>query len=246
MKKRLLLLTSINITLAVLAVLAHALPYPPSVWINAGAALAIVICSLSMLYMVRYSSEMAPSPLSVIESKIDLDLVQSDGRLAKYEKLQTLLANTENVMSYIERGLNADPQGGSVRNFRSLSNVRGEGMHETQFRITPEREYEVFFDSIPLRGQTFERQISCEFIDSFLKEEEWFSLFFSREVRKIDVTIRFPKNRPLKTATLYVLDQYSNYRYENPPFTCNDDKTSLHFTITNPKLGTRFKIVWTW
>ncbi len=208
-------------------------------------AIVIVACSVTVYFIIN-SVNVSSSPLSVIDSTIELDLVDPKGNLAKYKKAQEVIANTKNVLSYIERGLTPDPDGGSIDKFRSFSNVGCSDLTQTEYHINMEGKYEVFFNDIPSPGEPFTRVISAEFVNSFKNEEEWFAIDISREVRKINIQIKFPQTRPFKTMNLFILDQYTKYKFEDPPFEIDNNYTLLSFTTTNPKVGTQFKFIWTW
>ncbi len=213
-----------------------------------GFGLVLFICSILSWLMLREVGSPPIEPIAIVDSDIVLEIADRSGKYADYSKQQTVIANIDNVTSYVEQGLKPDPHG-SLADFKAFSTAGEEGYRKNNYEVTDDGKYNIFFDPVPKKGEIFQRKIQCGFIDSFTQDREWFTCLCSRTIRIVKITIVFPNDRAPKSTSLSIIDQYSNIRVEDPGFIQEkmlDGGIKIIWLKKYPIRGASYKIMWEW
>jgi len=180
-------------------------------------------------------------PFSILSDTITLDIKDSAGHLAHYEKQQKLRANHNGVTSYIEHGITTD---GQTTNFQT-----NPGQVLPPFLIGGVTHVETRFSTPPQKGKPFLRHFSYDFIDSFTKSTEFYEFRTDYPVKKVFITIIFPSTRRCLSATVYHIVGVAQMKIADLPvipLSGGSGQVNITWEKKSPSLSHRYKIEWNW
>jgi hypothetical protein len=184
-------------------------------------------------------------PITVVEMMSFLEIIDSKGLAAKYSRHQICIVEEKRIAGYTESRLFAD---GQIRDIKTGEDT------VSQTRVLPDGSIsvDVIFQQPPVKGQVFQRSLSCLYIDSFKNDEEFFVMRFIHPCRRFSFFINFPPDRPAKEAWLDIENEGRIMKkVTNRDFieTEVDNKTGIkkiRCFFYDANVGSKLTVRWIW
>lgn len=193
-----------------------------------------------LIYLIYLHFKYIRFPFQVLLSEITLTIEDKEGKRVHCEKKHFFRIHRENVVDRIVDKIIAD---GSIENISvspgELKDARKEvGIYriETGFR-----------HSLP-KQKEFEHSLSFNFIDSFTKSIESYSIFVDYPVtKKIIVKVIFPSERECRESNMFLIKGILEKRLEKPSFSrLKDGKCQIHWERKGLRMNDTYKLEWEW
>ena len=210
------------------------------------ASLILAIISAIMLYLIQEIAGVSQSPLTVIDSITELNIINSSGKIAMVKKTQRFKANSDNIVKMLDEGVWAD---GIIEVIEAKCEPLKVSIDPHIIKPGDKGQLEFTFHEKPIRNNTYTRVIEYNFKDSFLKAEENFSIKITRPIRSIRVIINFPRERPIQNTWLRYQDEKTIVDFEYSRINIELDKgiaTKAVYFAVNPKVGSIHQVCWIW
>jgi len=198
------------------------------------------ILLIILIYLIYLHIKYIRFPFQMLLSEITLTIKDKEGKKARCEKKHVFRIYRDNIVDRIVDKIIAD---GSIENMSvspgELRDARKEvGMYhiETGFR-----------HSLP-KQKEFEHSLSFDFINSFTKSIESYSIFVDYPVtRKVIIKIIFPRERECKESNMFLIKGILEKRLEKPSFSrLKDGRCQIHWERKGLKMNDTYKLEWEW
>jgi hypothetical protein len=171
-------------------------------------------------------------------SLVDVFLLDTDGKIAFYQKLTSYLTNEEELSRYRE-GVSAD---GYITEF---STMRGT-------IVETKKEHGFFISHIDLRTtihprSRFTNTYTAKLRDCFIRKEEHWTQEIAFPTAHLTIQIHFPKARPPSRVRFFFVEGTADKEIATmASITELFGQTAIVWQLENPRLKDIYKITWHW
>ena len=185
----------------------------------------------------RYT--LAPdSSLSSELTVVDIVLLATDGRTARYQKTANYLVTRHFVHSYREGVTGA----GTVSGFSTLVGTIVETAQEHGFYVS-----RIDLADILTKGYRFQNVFTANLHDCFTSNEEHWTQEIPRLTKHLTLRIHFPAGRPPKLVRCKVVEGVSTRQIKTDArITELSGDQGIVWDVKTPKLGEIYKLEWVW
>ena len=178
------------------------------------------------------------SSLSSELTVVDIFLLATDGRTARYQKTANYLVDRDSVHSYRE-GVTGS---GTVAGFSTLVGSVVETAQEHGFYIS-----RIDLADILTKGYRFQNVFTANLYDCFTSNEEHWTQEIPRPTKHLTLRIHFPTGRPPKLVRCKVVEGVSTRQIKTDArITELSGEQGIIWDVKNPKLKDIYKLEWVW
>jgi hypothetical protein len=169
---------------------------------------------------------------------IDVFLMSTDGRTARYQKTTNYLVNRDFVHSYGE-GVTGS---GTVSGFSTLVGTIIETTREHGFYLS-----RIDLADLLSKGFQFQNIFTADLHDCFTSTEEHWTQEIARPTQQLTFRIHFPRGRPPKVVRCKVVEGVSSRQIRTgAKITELSGEQGIIWDVRNPKLREIYKLEWIW
>lgn len=169
---------------------------------------------------------------------VDVILMSTDGKAARYQKTSNYIVNAEYLNSYQE-GVTAT---GQVGGFSSMLGTLVETTHEHGFFISRIDLFELLS-----KGSRFQNIFTADLHDCFINDEEHWTQEIAFPTKHLTFRIHFPKGRPPKRVKCKIVEGVTNKQVRTDAKIIElSGEQGIVWDIQNPKLKEIYKLEWVW
>jgi hypothetical protein len=169
---------------------------------------------------------------------VDVFLVTSDGKSARYQKTANYRVNRDFVHSYRE----AVTGSGTVSGFSTLVGTIVETTREHGFYLS-----RIDLKDLLSNGFQFQNVFTADLFDCFTSDEEHWTQEIPRPTKHLTLRIHFPTGRPPKLVKCMVVVGVSTRQIKTDArITELSGERGIVWDIPDPKLKEIYKLEWVW
>lgn len=199
----------------------------------------IIFLIAAIIILIYFLFNKGDFHFKVLDQDISLDIINDKGSLVKYKGVKKLKCLKKHANEYIY----------SFSTAGTIENIKVDNGTIKEIKKEDGRIIIVSVLSKPLKkGEEVNHILTCDFIDSFTKEDELWTLKRNDAGKgKCTLTILFPATRLFKTFKAYkVKGNSEKVSDEQPEIMVVNNKSSLRFEIKRFKLHDVYKVKWIW
>jgi hypothetical protein len=169
---------------------------------------------------------------------VDVLLMSTDGKTARYQKTGNYIVNNDYLNSYQE-GVTAT---GKVGGFSSMLGTIVETTNEHGFYIS-----RIDLVGLLSKGSRFQNVFTADLHDCFTNDEEHWTQEIALPTKHLTFRIHFPKGRPPKRVKCKVVEGVTSKQVRtDAKITGLSGEQGIVWDIQNPKLRDIYKLEWVW
>jgi len=169
---------------------------------------------------------------------VDIVLMSTDGKTAKYQKTSNYVVNADHLNSYQE-GVTAT---GHVGGFSSMLGTLVETTSEHGFFVSRIDLFELLS-----KGSRFQNIFTADLHYCFINDEEHWTQEIAFPTKHLTLRIHFPKGRPPKRVKCKVVEGVTSRQIRTEArITELSGAQGIVWDIPNPKLKEIYKLEWVW
>jgi len=178
---------------------------------------------------------------SAEEANALLEIQAPDGSLAVYSTSSNVTLTDTLHERWIEMGSDGKVEVVSTQPGRVDEQLELSGGYKLRIRFEP-----------PLSPGKHTFEIQTKFFDSFLKQDEFFTLTIKYPIRHLRFKIKFPRNVPVTSASVVRFDPSTGPTatkvQEDLPSLKQEENSwyEIQWTKENPKINSVYRINWSW
>jgi nucleoside phosphorylase len=175
----------------------------------------------------------------LLHYSVAIQILDDEGKRALYEKRSRIRVANRRARSY------ADDLYSEGR-IEGVSAIPGRADHV----IVDGRRYLVLtrFDEELEYGRELDRVLRCEFVDSFIGEQNYWLFTPPSPTDYLEISIRFPKTRLCQSYQGFLWEDDREVPHKPGPNAKRQGKkvSEIHWRIERPQLQGRYKLIWWW
>jgi hypothetical protein len=169
---------------------------------------------------------------------VDVFLMSTDGKTAKYQKTGNYIVSDDYLAAYHE-GVTA---GGTASGFSTMSGTIVEMVKEHGFYIC-----RIDLANVLSKGSRFQNVFTADLNDCFTADEEHWTQEIALPTKHLTLRIHFPKGRPPKLVRCKVVEGVTNTQLSTDArITGLSGGQGIVWDIENAKLKDIYKLEWVW
>ena len=214
-----------------------------------GWGILVVAACLTTAYLIwknyqitaRFEQVCPKDSIVINSTSARLELVEPDGRKARYSKTKEIMALSGEVGGFTEGGIWAE---GQLDNFTFSDNI---GFKRRALPNRPHNyELDITLDEVLRKNQTVELSMGWDMIDCFLSDTEFFTISMSYPSKLYTFRITFPESRPVKTAWVEFTYMGRKTTITDKNLHIFDNRREVLFTMNQVFPGMKAIIMWEW
>lgn len=182
-----------------------------------------------------------PYEFRALDNQVVVDICDGSGKLARYEKRTRIKTLRQNLFYYVENMAAETETGGRLEGFETEP-----GVVESVRQQEGEYLIKTTLGKHLRKGEEIVRIFRCNFVNSFVRDAEYWTQKQTYPSEQFIVTIKFPPQRPYRSFRSFIKVGTYELSCPQPDERVLEGRPCLVWEIKKPRLKDKYVLLWNW